>query len=376
MTGIVRTLATHLRSAIIPAGISLLLLLLVDFLAGATLLDRFTPNPGAYTYLNHEQYRIAHPVYHHTLASGFDGTGVWGQSLYRICTNDSGFKSSCEPGKAIGGKSFDLAFIGDSFTEGVGLTYEQSYVGQIGQALAPLRVANLAVTSYSPSIYLSKLRQLLENGYKFKELVVYVDISDVQDEAVEYITDGKRVLSNPKTQRFRPVTIAQRVGAAFPLVSRGLARIKSLVSAPEPQQSTDVLARDYERSAWTYNTNIAGYGSLGVSGAINKSLGAMTDLHELLNMHGIKLTIGVYPWPAQLLYDVESSRQVEIWRQFCEQRCHVFVNSFPSFFEYFRERGRDGGLQDLFIPGDVHFTLRGNELVAQDFVNAYRTANE
>ena len=45
----------------------------------------------------------------------------------------------------------------------------------------------------------------------------------------------------------------------------------------------------------------------------------MTKLSNYLNNRNIKLSIGVYPHPATLLYDTENSLQVKIWSDFCEK---------------------------------------------------------
>ena len=83
-------------------------------------------------------------------------------------------------------KEFDIAFIGDSFTEGVGVDYEDTFVGRIENKFDNLKIANLGVVSYSPSIYFTKLRYLLENGYKFKRVIIYFDISDIYDDNRKY----------------------------------------------------------------------------------------------------------------------------------------------------------------------------------------------
>ena len=79
-------------------------------------------------------------------------------------------------------KEFDIAFIGDSFTEGVGVNYEETFVGRITSQFNDLNIANLGVVSYSPSIYFTKLKYLLDNGYKFKRVIIYFDISDIYDD--------------------------------------------------------------------------------------------------------------------------------------------------------------------------------------------------
>ena len=45
---------------------------------------------------------------------------------YVLCTNNHGFKSKCNQ---IDNKDYEFAFIGDSFTEGTPIEYEDSFVG-------------------------------------------------------------------------------------------------------------------------------------------------------------------------------------------------------------------------------------------------------
>ncbi len=111
-----------------------------------------------------KRYRISDPVFHHAFVASYDGIGMWGAENYRVCTNLHGFKRSCNA-PAYDGKDYDIAFIGDSFTEGIGLSYEDTFVGKIAAALSSLKIANLGVSSYAPSIYLSKLNKLLNDGF-------------------------------------------------------------------------------------------------------------------------------------------------------------------------------------------------------------------
>lgn len=359
--------------------ISLVLLLAIDYLVGERLL-------GAIDNQSYEKkYRISHPIYHHTLAPNYDGRGAWGDGSYRVCTDASGFKSACGV-PATDSKQFDLAFIGDSFTEGIGLPYEQTFVGRIAAALPDQRIANLGVTSYSPSIYLAKVRALLAQGYRFKELVVYIDISDIQDEATTYryadgvvrsaasteaheAAEARRAAEHPLMGRIKDI-----VYRAFPLSHAGLAALKARRSGAAtpvtaaPESPTAYLERGFERGGWTYNPASTGYGEMGVGGAVDQSLARMRQLHEELSRHGIALSVAVYPWPSQLLHDTRDSRQVQIWRAFCEGRCRHFHDSFASFFEQAQALGTTAALQRLFIAGDVHHNAEGAALIAKDFL--------
>jgi hypothetical protein len=78
----------------------------------------------------------------------------------------------------------------------------------------------------------------------------------------------------------------------------------------------------------------------------------------------------VYPWPQQLLYDGENSRAAQIWRDWCAGKCKQFFDHFPAFFRY-KENDPDF-LKNLFIWGDVHLNVRGNQILADDLIAKYR----
>ena len=108
---------------------------------------------------------------------------------------------------------------------------------------------------------------------------------------------------------------------------------------------------------------------MGVEGGIAKALAQMDKLHIVLSEKNIPLSVGVYPWPQQLLYDKEDSRQVAVWRDWCENKCRRFFNHFSALVAYKREH--PNFLRDLFIWGDIHYNSFGNELIARDLVTHY-----
>lgn len=346
------------------AIITLVIWLTVDFLFGAEILRRVAPDR-----INLEHaYRVAHPVYHHELAANFDGLGQWGPIVYRVCTDPNGFKASCEK-KKDHSKNFDVAFIGDSFTEGVGLPYEQTFVGQIASAHPEWKIANMAVASYAPSIYLAKIKKHLADGFRFKELVVFIDVSDIQDDGVNYTySDGVVTMRQSLTSSERTRNIAHLL---FPLTASSFLG-PDVANSASSSVGVSFLDPQYSRSGWTFNENIDGFGEVGVNGAIVRSLGLMTQLHEILTQHGIRLSVGVYPWPGQILHDSKDSRHVKIWREFCETRCNRFYDAFPAFFAYADRFGKEAAINRLYINGDVHHSVEGARLIAEDFLAKHR----
>lgn len=353
---------------------SITLLLIIDFVAGGYLLPCHLRQHLTFSRCKADA-RISHPVYHHDLVKNYRGLDLWGPIVYKLCTDKNGFKISCEIDNSVS-DIFDIAFIGDSFTEGIGLEYEHSIVGQISKGLPDFRIANLGVSSYSPSIYLTKVRYLLDQGIKFKELIVYIDISDIQDEAVSYVINNGIVVDKHGNQT-PPIAngilghIKSLLNWAFPITYRGLLILKKGSSA-SAMIDQDYLSTSFTRGAWTYNPTSKGYGDGGVKKGIEQSLKAMELLSNLLNQKGIALSIGVYPWPAQILFDVAESEQVRIWREFCRTRCVNFYNSFETFFSLKGKTSANKVIDDFFIAGDVHHNARGAAVIAADFLKQFK----
>src|SRR5205823_3016692 len=77
----------------------------------------------------------------------------------------------------------------DSFTEALGSSYEHSFVGLMACDAARQKTAvwNLGVASYSPAIYHLKIRATAERlGIKPAEIFVFLDLSDIDDDANVY----------------------------------------------------------------------------------------------------------------------------------------------------------------------------------------------
>ena len=353
------------KEALIVLGVTLALLLLVDYFLGYKILH----NAPISTRNNAERgLGIRHPIYHHTLAANYNGlTSFDQQTEYRFCTNDGGFKSDCN--NIVNGKDYDIAFLGDSFTEGIGLPYEKTFVGLIAAGLPDKKIANLGVAWYSPSIYYLKLQELLNEGYKFKEVIVYIDISDIPNEANYAIVDGKVVATIENTSKHYP----------FPLINFGLKGFKSrflqdTYLGPHVKSlnlNDDIYKKD-TKSGWTYSDSNEGFGKIGQQGSIDKSVALLEKIHALCIKNNIKLSVGVYPWPGQILYDTEESKQVKIWRNFCRGKCENFYNSFPTFFSFVNKASKKEVIAQYYFNGDMHFNEAGNQLIATDFLKTYQ----
>jgi len=113
--------------------------------------------------------RIANPVYHHDLAASFSGYDRWGDgNVYRLYTNSLGFKDVSPRIVSLAQDQRRVLLMGDSFTEGIGVPFEQTFAGLLFrdglENVNKVEFLNAAVVGYSPVIYYKKIKYLLESG--------------------------------------------------------------------------------------------------------------------------------------------------------------------------------------------------------------------
>lgn len=326
-------------------------------------------------------YRIKSPVYHHDLAKNISiSNSVWGYLTYPICTNSLGFKDRAVREVPLRSDKHRIVFIGDSFTEGTGFAYDDTFVGLIDGELSKkgIEVFNAAVGSYSPIIYWKKIDYLINKaGFRFDELVVFLDISDIQDEALAYALDGSGNVVQVKDlfveNKISDVKKDVEVTSAGNIVKNSKSFLKNnsiliyyLMKKLAGINYRDNVSLNSHISLWTIDRIL--YDEYGEKGLSLCAL-HMDKLHALLKSKGIKLTVAVYPWPGQVLYDNPDSMQVSYWRKWCKERDVSFINYFPCFLTGKTKREKENIIDKYYLAGDVHFNRDGHKLIANVFLD-------
>ena len=97
-------------------------------------------------------------------------------------------------------------------------------------------------------------------------MIIFIDISDIQDEAQYFRDSNGNVLKNSDT-------LLKKIKAYAKIISHYLRMDISQLNNIDLVQRTsnrDIFA--LERSEWTYNASSNAYGELGVNGAIEKAV--------------------------------------------------------------------------------------------------------
>ena len=319
--------------------------------------------------------RIDHPVYHHTLRENVVySSNVSFIGTYELCTNNFGFKSKCNQ---LDNKNYEFGFIGDSFTEGTPIEYEDTFVGLFAEKTG-YKTANLGIASYSPKIYLSKINFLINEGFKFNHIIVFIDISDLYDDTNFYSINDDLIVSQ-KNSRERSLKRKKFLRKNFPLtnfyfyVLRKYEFKKEELIQPKNNVMPIFNKKTNLKAKWTYSKtdNLEGY-EIGISKGNKIMTNQMIKFYEILKRNNIDMSLAVYPWPHQLNYDDENSIHVKIWRDFCENRCKSFINYFPIFFNEMNKSSYLDTYNKYYFKNDPHFNKEGHKVLANKLIDIFK----
>ena len=359
--------------------ITVISFLIIDFLIGKNLYKNFIRKSFVDADIG---MGLPDNVYHHKFKKNYKTKNAkWGSEIYKFCTDDNGFRTFCSNKVKIR-RDFDIGLIGDSFTEGIGLNYDDTFSGIIEKKLKNKTVANLGVTSYSPAIYYKKIKKLLEENYNFKEIIVFLDISDLYDDNVCYQLKLEKVILreppngkdtchyiNYDTKEKILAFMNQKLKLSYELI-----KIVSdaLIKLEIKNQTIKHSVINSQKSEWTFNYNKKNYNNLEREEFINTSIENMTMLAEILQKKKIKLSIVLYPWPGTLKYDKRNNIHVKIWKNFCNIHCYKFYNLMDPFYDLLEEKDFIKIYQEYYINNDVHFNKNGNKFIADNFLKNFK----
>ncbi len=375
----IKKLLNTIKVSFLIILISFLLMMFIDFFFGKRIMKKFD-----HLFAESEFYekiiRINHPVFHHMLRAdvnykkykSFEGLTVF-------CTDNHGFRNKCNTKT---GKKFDLAFIGDSFVEAGSLNYEDTFVGMLNN-YSKKRIANLGVTSYSPTIYLSKINFLLNNGYDFKHIIVFIDVGDLYDDSFKYTLNDKLEVIEKGRNKKRYIR-KEFLRNNFPVLNFSFWVIRKsnlFNNKANSKKESDPISENFVytqsldiKTKWTYSTKndmVEGYNGK-ISDHQKNLINTMTNLYEILNKKDIKMSVAVFPNPQQLLYDTRKSVHVLMWEDFCKNKCSNFMNYFDDFFDLVETEGLQETIIKYYWKNDPHFNKEGNRLIFDKLKTIYK----
>ena len=136
---------------------------------------------------NKRSHKLQSYYYHHDQRSNTNYLDHWGNSRPVIYSNQYGFKDKKKGLVKFSDKN--ILFIGDSLVEGVGLKYEDTWVGIVAEQLNErnIVVLNAGLQTYASSIYLAKTYDLIERKkIPITDVYVMISVNDIHDDFYRY----------------------------------------------------------------------------------------------------------------------------------------------------------------------------------------------
>jgi lysophospholipase L1-like esterase len=337
-----------LRSAAITIAITLALDFVVTLFIPAATLDSWVAARD-----RDAQIYDRTVAWHHDIRPNLDTTRLWGQDRYAFRSDRHGFRTGrCAAAGTPEEKDKAVLIVGDSFAEGLGLPFENAFAGLLACALRErgLVASNLGTMGYSPVIYHRKIAEAVRRlGYPPREIVLFLDISDIHNDAVDYVEIAGRVHSERPTLARRAKDFLKHNFTSFAVIFEINQRY--LVT-----HATPMTVLNNKLSRWTVDKDLfAAWGERGLA-TVAANLEKVVAQCRSWNC---RLTLVVYPWPDQVAAQDRDSIQVRYWRDWSARHDVRFVDAFAPFFAL----PADETIKRYFIRGDVHFNTEGSRLV-------------
>ena len=370
------------------------LIFLLVFLTFDVVFFSIVPSELKSKLYNNRAHRIKSFYYHHDLRPMASFYDLWGYERYKIYTNNLGFKDSSN--REVKFKKKNILFIGDSFTEGVGVKYEDTYVGLIESNLKTksndIEVLNAGVQSYSTSIYLSKLYHLLERKkLPITDVVVVISGGDIFDDHYKYLDLNDDFILNHVDQKnkyiIKMINFFKSNTLTYQLITRITPpkvipeRIKSIFSKKDSdknynQKEKNLLSISNDEIDQMEFLNHKDYAYLYSSiefnkwgkKAIDKSMSNLKEIIKITAKKNINLNIFYLYEPVILLrkpnqiqfdYLINSFKGLE--------KENVNVNFINNIYKEYKNSYE--AYKNLFFIKDIHWNKRGNAKVAKEILD-------
>ena len=350
---------------------------LIDWLAGF-----LTYHLGDYRDTNRNLFRVnddptglrrKDPEYHHGLAAKRVTTDEWGTLEYPVTTNSLGFKDATTRDVPLQPAGERIMFMGDSFTEGIGVPYEQTWVGRVDKALSAqgIAVLNGGVASYCPKTVYYKTKALLARGLRLTAIVFFIDVSDMADDLIfnDFVPTNKDA-DDVWTGRYEK-TPTRPTFTQFSLIYRTLLKRWNqdpwkLTLFTDARTGERFVLDNQERETWT-----RGRQPVWLPAAEGSVAYYVSKLAALCNAHRITFEVAIYPWPPEIEANDAHSRYRNFWLKYCAEQHLSCYDLHDPFFPADPALRQQLLVQD-FIPNDVHWSAAGHQVVASEWLRQYR----
>jgi lysophospholipase L1-like esterase len=345
---------------------------------------------------NKRSHKLQSYYYHHDQRSNANYLDHWGNSRPIIYSNKYGFKDKQKGLVKFSDKN--ILFIGDSLVEGVGLKYEDTWVGIVAEQLKErnIVVLNAGLQTYASSIYLAKTYDLIERKkLPITDVYVMISVNDISDDFYRYKSVDENfkvrhdeevnilsieIMNFIKGNTFTyqiiaeltpPLAFIQKLRSSFSAIKNSfsthektLLQNQAIKKNIQSEESILIISNgsDYKLM---YDENI--FEKNGKE-SILKTINYLNRLGVYLSSKKINLTI-LLPRESVFIIKNPIDKNYEF---LINQLESLNKNNIKFIYlnEYYQENtNRFDAYRDLFFANDVHWNKKGNLKIAEEILS-------
>ena len=321
--------------------------------------------------------RVYHPVYDHGFRPNFSWQDKYGPLETPFFTNSLGFRDAEIRDVPERSDRPRLLIIGDSYAEGVGVRWEDTFAGRLARELGVrgVEVLNAGVMSYTPILEKIKIRYLAEKkNLQFGRVVLFLDLSDIKDELFYgENSEGKAYLIpyGPFASEAGWGTWIENFGEFSENIIEPNFVLLGALSRNLKIHLRKISRKELgKRGAFTTLPDWIRYWEIEkapekaiAEQGIAKLQTTLADLASYLRRRGIPMTLVIFPRQEYESVAGSETRVQTLWKRWAEENKVDFLDLFPVFSGSQASR--------YYIPGDGHWNAEGHALVAQQMIQNY-----
>lgn len=272
-------------------------------------------------------------------------------------------------------KKENIFIFGDSFAYGVGLEYEKSFAGIITKKLSDYNFYNFSVSSYSPSVYLFRLKDVLKKDIKPKKVLFFLDLTDISDESRRWEFDDHNDTVKLKDEYLSIVNTSKDDKQNFKIL-RNISSflnysLRNLRAERKMKNNNEYKIKTTVQGNFTYtkqeDLNKDFWGDDHFNNGINNIKIKFKMINELAKKNNFEIYIVVYPWAETLEFGQNEFNWSKFANTLCyNKNCNV-IDTF-SYFKKYKENNKDWMLK-LYFYNDPHFNENGSEFLANILID-------
>ena len=276
----------------------------------------------------------------------------------------------------------NIFIFGDSFTYGVGLNYEDTYVGLLEKNLKEnYNVYNFAVGSYSPSVHTYKLKETLNKNLTPNKVIIFLDLTDVFDEASRwnYDSENNQIKLNYNLIFQRNLIDEQKFKENnFKLLVNFFSYLNYYSRLARDKLNNkffeEYKVKQSNQGSFTYtskkNLNRDFWGNNLFEKGLNKLKARFDELTKISLANNFELFVVIYPWAETLEFGQSEFDWQNFAKELCvENKCQV-IDLFPKFQKYKNQNKYWNN--ELYFLHDEHFNAKGDFLVFEELLKYFK----